>query len=141
MVDNIRIKELPPEQWFMVLALLRQLQFQRVKSNPLKWSMSLHDPRMPDGFMAVGAWYNDALVGVTYGSQHNEYVKLIDSYVTDGYRHNGVGQSLFQSFVSVAKERNCIALVMGENTDDSRSGAYFAENGCVRQDGLWVLRL
>lgn len=141
MDNEVEVRRLNENEWPVVLPLIRQLQFQRVKDNPRQWAMSLHDPERPTGFLAIGAWRGESLVGVAYGQKSEDYSRLLDVYVSDGYRHGGIGTTLFKEFVDEAKRQKCLGLVMGENTNSPISSAYFREFGCEYKSNAWFLRL
>jgi ribosomal protein S18 acetylase RimI-like enzyme len=76
------------------------------------------------------------LIGFTFGMLSSDYwdkrvpkATMINLYVDDEYRSQGIGKKLVEEFVAIAKEKGAKAIEVTANYKNDRGRAFYLKNG------------
>jgi GNAT superfamily N-acetyltransferase len=116
-------------------AVLREL---RTELTLTEYAALYSEAHKRDGFVLIGAFEDDALVGVMgvrilFDFAHGKHLYVDDLVVTEAKRGSGVGAALLNKAEQIAKEKGCASLRLCTGIANDAAKKFYAREG-------WTLR-
>jgi len=140
---NIQIRKAEKKDLKDIYRLVRELAVYEKAEDQLIIDIPYYEREFEEGtFSAIVAEAQEQVIGIciyylTYSTWKGRMMYLEDFVVDQRYRHQGVGQMLFDSFIQESKDQNC-SMVKWQVYDWNEPAIKFYEkNNAYIEKGWW----